>query len=179
MINTEVGNLLVKYATHIQHWAQAGDVGEADETALAKRARENAWRLTSQLLQVLEHAKDSDLQWMLCRMAAASNKSEREQTKLYRAAKAEDHGFMVQKRELDALLKEIIATEKRDPDGLKAEAKQAKAEKERTVWAAQDAADELVRRERKKADARTARQVAKGAAMPVKKAARRGAAASA
>ena len=151
---------------------------EADETALAKRARENAWRLTSQLLRVLEHAKDSDLQWMLCRMAAASNKSEREQTKLYRAAKAEDHGFMLRKLELDALLKEIIATEKRDPDGRKAEAKQAKAEKERAARDAKSAADELARSELKKAAARTARQVAKGAAMPVKKAARRGAAAS-
>ena len=112
-------------------------------------------------------------------MAAASNKSEREQTKLYRAAKSEDQGFMVQKRELDALLKELIATEKRDPDGRKAEAKQVKAEKERTTRAAKDAADELVRGEMKKTAARTARQVPKGPAMPVKKAARRGAAASA
>ena len=161
MINTEVGNVVVNFSAHIHRWAAIGDVKEADKTVVTNRAHENAWRLTSDLIHVLEHAKESDMYWKLLYIAIDSKQLTREQIRLQAIAKSEDHGFMTKKRCLETILKEMLTLDNGDPDGCKALAKKAKLDKQQAAFRAGYEKIRLAAVQAIKADVRAARELAK------------------
>lgn len=128
MINVEAAKVLLDASKNIYRWAKMGDKSEEKETVVSKRAHEAAWRAVAHLVPVLEHAKESDLYWMLLENAIKWKKSAKEQQRLQAIAKQEDREFMRSKAELEKLISEAVFIEKADPRGL---AEKAEADKRR------------------------------------------------
>ncbi|WP_070397452.1 hypothetical protein [Hydrogenophaga sp. PML113] len=159
MVNKEAAAVLVEYSQHIAHYAAIADVPLERQTILTKAAREHAWRLLSKLIQVAEAAKESDMCWLLLEKEERPKESYR----LHSMAKSEDRNFIEAKLELAQMLKDIRATERKDPTGKKRQAERDKAAKQR---AESDARHELEKKElaRQRREERKAEKLALAAA---------------
>lgn len=133
MINTEAGKVLVHYSKHIARWAKQGDKSEDKETAVSRRAHENAWRLLSALITFAEHAKESDLYWTLAELAPERGKTAAEQRRLYAVAKLEDRAYVKAKAELEKLLADMLREEEADPKALESTMKPGARPASKTV----------------------------------------------
>lgn len=127
MVNKEAAAVLVEYSQHIAHYAAIADVADDKQTLLSKAARDHAWRLLSKLIELAEAAKESDLYWLL----QNRDNTPKELQRLRAIAKHEDVKFMLAKRGLAELLKEIRAIERKDPTGKKRQAALDKVAKQR------------------------------------------------
>lgn len=149
----------MEYSQHIAHYAAIADVPGEKQTLLSKAARDHAWRLLSKLIELAEAAKESDLYWLL----QDRDNTPKESQRLRSIAKHEDVKFMLAKRGLAELLKEIRAIERKDPTGKKRQAALDKVAKQR---AEDDARYEAQKKElaRQRREERKAEKLAVAAA---------------
>ena len=124
MINAEAGKVLVEYSRHIARYAKLSEQGKAVRTPRALAARENAWRMLSVFVDLAHNLAESDMYWTLAELAEKQGKTPREQRRLYSVASAEDRGYMKNKMELEQLVREFHAAEKKKtPKAVKPAAK--------------------------------------------------------
>lgn len=168
MMDKQAGELIVKYAKEIAKRCYPFTAGAKEPTPAQDRARNAAWRLTSHLQPVLEQIKESDIFWLRGDIAESAGEK-KEAQRLYTLAHQADRAFVRPFNELERLLKEIEAEEKKDPKAVKYAAQVAKAAKARADAREQEQLD-------KNEKARAARAAKKAAAVPVKAAAKKAAA---
>jgi hypothetical protein len=156
VIDVEAAAVISKFAKEIEKRALPLNLWP-DVPVKEHRARNHAWRLAKYLQTFLEHATESDTYLKLYEMAKEKG-DEKEMERCWAIAKSEDRGYNRAQHELEKLLKEIQAEEKKDPNALKYGKELEAARKARAESRARHAEE---KRERRNAQAKARREAAK------------------